>query len=383
MRHRRLIGPTIISLLLFGLLADHLFMSESRWSLSRFLGKIFSVFGAIVFHPALSPWISATVVPLLLVGLAVALLFLIVSGAKRAMTRVTPNVNTESFAATRKAPEVAVQIEPSRPSVISPRGHARRNRILSRWAWFFGSVALFFGIVICLIVFSLLGRAIERQSKNRAGVMSMGLGEIVAPALASGQFNDVRTAIERFATSNSLAYAYVEDAGGRIIAHWPRDLPRYLERSFPNSTERALRGMDIQYRGLGAYEAARRISDGKLGFIHVAISRQDIIAETYRYTTTIAALILILLFCIVGSFLLLSRSLLSPLTDLVEQAARLNEGDFEVALKLQRSDEFGDIALSLERLRSSLRFATARLDKGDISEFPGDLSRAPRPTRDR
>ncbi len=182
MQNRRLIGPTIISLVLFGLLADHLFMSESRWSLSRFLGRVFGVLGAIVFHPALSPWISATVVPLLLVGLAVALLFLTVSGAKRAMTRATPNVHTGSFTATRKAPEVAVQIEPSRPSVMAPRGLARRNRILSMWACYFGSVALLFGIVICLSVFILLSRAIERQSKNRAGVMSMGLGEIVAPA---------------------------------------------------------------------------------------------------------------------------------------------------------------------------------------------------------
>ncbi len=185
--------------------------------------------------------------------------------------------------------------------------------------------------------------------------------------LASGQFNAVSTAIEKFATTNSVAYIYVENAEGRVIAHWPRDLPRYLERDFPNSTERAFRGIDIEYRGLDTYEVARRVSDGKLGFIHLAIWRQSINAEAYRYTTAIAVMISIALFCIVGSFLLILRSLLSPLPDLVEQAARLNDGDFEVALKLERLDEFGDIALSLERLRSSLRFATARLDKGDIS----------------
>ena len=94
-------------------------------------------------------------------------------------------------------------------------------------------------------------------------------------------------------------------------------------------------------------------------------------------------MILIVLICVTGFFLLLSRALLRPLAELVDQAARLSKGDFEVALELQRSDEFGDIARSLDRLRSSLRAVFARLDRGQDSPRSGELGRISRPTWER
>jgi methyl-accepting chemotaxis protein len=248
------------------------------------------------------------------------------------------------------------------------RSQTRRNSMLSRWAYSFATVALLFGLVACIIVLSFLSRTLERQSKDRLGVMTMGVGEIVAPALASGNIAAAAAAVERFASTNPVAYLYLEDVEGRVIAHWPGDLPRYLRRNFPSSTERALRGIDSEYQGLATYEVARRIGDGKLGFVHLAIWRQAISVEAYRVTAAIAAMTLIVLFGITGSFLLLSRSLIRPLTELVDQSSRLSNGEFEVALELQRVDEFGDIARSLERLRSSLRAVITRLDKGQLSQ---------------
>ena len=41
------------------------------------------------------------------------------------------------------------------------------------------------------------------------------------------------------------------------------------------------------------YEVARRIGDGKLGFVHFAVPRQAISAETHRVTAIVSSMILI------------------------------------------------------------------------------------------
>ena len=381
MRYRRLIGPSVILLVIFGLLADHFFMGESPVSVTRLLGKVFGILAAILspaIDPALYSWIDEIFLPLLLVGLAIMLLSLSVSRAKQAMSQATQDVEASAPEPARKAP---VQIDLSVQKLTTPPGHTLGNTLLSGWAYSFGMVGLIFGLVVCIVVFSFLGLAIERQSKNHVAVMTMGVGEIVAPAVRAGNIDAAAGAIERFAATYSVAYLYLEDANGRIIAHWPRELLRYLRRDFPNSTERALRGVDSEYQGVDTYEVARRMGDGKLGFVHLAVRRQAINAETYRVTAVVAAMILIVVICIIGLFLLLSRSLLRPLADLVDQAARLSKGDFDVGLELQRSDEFGDIARSLERLRSSLRAVTTRLDKRQLAQRSGELNKAPRSTR--
>ena len=142
----------------------------------------------------------------------------------------------------------------------------------------------------------------------------------------------------------------------------PSDLPRYLRRDFPQSTERALRGSRGEYRGLEIYEVAKPIAGEKPGFVHLAISRQAIAAEIDRVIVAIAGMIFLALLCIIGGFIFAARALNRPLAEIAGHAERISKGDFEVPLALQRTDEVGDIARSLERLRSSLRAVTARLE---------------------
>ena len=55
------------------------------------------------------------------------------------------------------------------------------------------------------------------------------------------------------------------------------------------------------------------------------------------------------------------RDLHRPLLELVEQSTRISKGDFSVALATKRDDELGDLARSLERMRSSLRAVLSRI----------------------
>jgi HAMP domain-containing protein len=222
------------------------------------------------------------------------------------------------------------------------------------------SVLVLFGSMTCVIVFTFLEPAIKQQVQDRTGILALGLGEVVAAALP-GENEALSLAVASYAVREKVAYAYVEDHEGRMIAHWPADLPRYLRRDFPDSSIRALTGTIVDYRGMSLYAAAKRIEQDGAAFVHVAVD-QGIVHDVMREVVlsvafTIAALGVI---CCISLFVWTTRAIQGPWLELINHASRISTGDFSGALPLEREDEFGDLARSLERLRSSLHAATAR-----------------------
>jgi HAMP domain-containing protein len=348
-------------------------MSESPWSASRFFGKFLSIVSMILtpaVDPALYSWIGAAFIPVFSAAVVLVLLAVMVSRAKRAMSEATPLADASTADPARQAP-ARVPSDVSHQTELAAAKESQRTSLVGKWVFSFGAVGALFGLVICLIVFVFLSRAIERQVKNRIEIITMGLAENVTRAVASGKL-DAAGLVENYALSTSVAYLYIEDANGEIIDRWPKEMLRYLRRDFPGSTERALAGIEGEYRGAETFEIARPFGDGKLGFVHLAIWRESIRAEAQRFTALIAGAIVMALLPLAGASVLLGRSLCRPLVELVEQAKSLSNGDFNVPLALQREDELGDIARSLERLRSSLRAVAARLGKAQLPDRSGE-----------
>jgi HAMP domain-containing protein len=178
-----------------------------------------------------------------------------------------------------------------------------------------------------------------------------------------GRERDLSAAIRKYASMDGVAFVYVEDREGKIIAHFPKDMPIYLDRDFPRSTEAALRGVTIRHRGAAVYETAKRIDGGNAGFVHLGLYSGAIEAESRRAFAPIAALLVSLLIGSAAVFIAVIRAVNRPLCDLARQADQISKGDFAVPLPLKRIDEIGEIARSLERLRSSLRAVVSRLDR--------------------
>jgi len=151
-------------------------------------------------------------------------------------------------------------------------------------------------------------------------------------------------------------------------------LPRYLIRDFPGSAERALSGVNVRYRGEDVFEVGQRIGGVNKGFVHFGIWRDVIAAEARIALLPMVAAIVVLLLGITGTFIVIARRLNRPLLDLVDQADRISRGDFTVALNSKGSDEIGDIARSIERLRASLYAVVRRLDQDKSTEQPGKMT---------
>jgi len=374
---RRLIGPTVITLILTGLVADYMFLGDSPWSVLNILAKIALVFAAI-FTPALDPknltWLDAYLLPLTVIMLALALLWLVVTRANQAMREVTqdaelsvPSAAQSQLSDIRKAVEWVTEAE---PETAQPRQYP----LIHKLSFGFGAIAIIFGFAACVIVFGYISRAYEKELTNRAQITTIGLTDLVTRRLASKSVKDVDNDVEKYAAIKAVAYVYVEDANGAIIANIPKELPRYLIRDFPKSAERALRGVNMRYRGGEVFEVAHRIGGVNAGFVHLGIWRDVIAAEARIALLPMVAAIVVLLLGITGTFFVIARRLNRPLLDLVDQADRISRGDFTVALNSKGSDEIGDIARSIERLRASLYAVVRRLDQDNATEQPGKMT---------
>jgi len=364
MNKRRLIGPTILSIVFCGLLADYLYFTDSHWSVVGLLGKVVSIFGAI-FAPALDRtnygWMNDIVVPVTIVGAAIFSLLVVVTRAKRAMREATPV--PDAAIPTAAAPQATSAL----PSAEEPAQNKRRQYgLLGKLTFSFCLVGLFFGISAGIIVFGFLSRALDKQVESRADDMAFGINEIATRNLAAGTIQDLANVIAKYASIDGIAFIFIEDAQGRIIVHHPKDLPIYLDRDFPRSAERALRGAGVQYRGSAVYEVAKRVGSARQGFVHLGLWRGMIEAESRRALAPMVAMMAVALLGISVAFVYIAWSLNRPLLDLVQHADRISKGELGVPLQLKRADEIGEIARSLERLRSSLRAVMSRLDQNQL-----------------
>lgn len=368
MKKRRLIGPTILSIVFCGLLADYLYFTDSHWSVVGLLGKVVSIFGAI-FAPALDRtnygWMNDIVVPVTIVGAAIFSLLVVVTRAKRAMREATPEPN----AAMPTVPTAYVENKPTSalPSAEEPPQNKRRQHgLLGKLTVSFCAVGIFFGISAGVIVYGFLSRVMDKQVEGRADDMAFGINEIATRNLAAGTIQSLSNIIDKYASRDGVAFIFIEDATGRIIVHHPKDLPIYLDRDFPRSAERALRGAVVQYRGSAVYEVAKRVGSGRQGFVHLGLWRGMIEAESRRALAPMVAMMAVALLGISVAFVYIAWSLNQPLLDLVQHADRISKGEFGVPLQLKRADEIGEIARSLERMRSSLRAVMSRLDQNQL-----------------
>ena len=365
MKKRRFIGPTVASIIFCALIADSLYFADAPWSVARFIRKFLSGFGAI-FAPAFDPanygWLNAVAVPLSAVTAGIVILLVTVLRAKNAMRHATPAADAPVFTpAAHARGDDKAGILPLDPAEKPKQSYG----FLGKLTFSFCTISALFAISVAAIIYGFLGQVMDQQVKAHADATTFGIGEIVMSRVRDGREQDLSEVLRKYASIDGVAFVYIEDREGKIIAQFPKDMPIYLDRDFPRSTDAALRGVTIRYRGAAVYETAKRIDAGNAGFVHLGLNSGAIEAEARRAFAPIAALMVILLIGCAAVFVALARTVHRPLCDLARQADQISKGEFAVPLPLKRIDEIGEIARSLERLRSSLRAVVSRLDQSE------------------
>ena len=104
-----------------------------------------------------------------------------------------------------------------------------------------------------------------------------------------------------------------------------------------------------------------------MGAAHVGIWKDSIDKQIRGALFSLVTLVLIILVAGITIVFMLVNRLSRPIVQLTEVARQMSKGDLDTPASVKSGDEIGDLASSLERMRSSLKAAMRRLDRHSSS----------------
>ena len=177
-------------------------------------------------------WLDEYLLPITMIVLVFALLWLAITRAKEAKREATQDAETSMPSAAqsqlsdiRQGVELVADAEPA----TAP---SRRYPLIRQLTFGFGAVAIVFGFATCVIVFGSISRVYEKELTSRTQIITIGLSDLVTRRLATKSVQGLANDVEKYAAMKAVAYVYVENAKGAIIANAPEKLPRYLIETF-------------------------------------------------------------------------------------------------------------------------------------------------------
>lgn len=363
---RRLIAPTAVIALVCLLLVQHQFFGEHGWTVIAFLLRVLSIVVEIFTppEPVVSFFVEYLALPTAVLGVGILVLWLCLVRARQAMRQVTPDAEMPvwDLPAVAEPEPVPVPESQTAPALTWALRSFRFNCLRSKLILSFIAISMLITIAAGSVTYSILYRAAKRGAIARADIALTALSASAAAHLGEQRYQDLRRELAHALSRPTVAYIYVEDQAGNLIAHAPKDLASHLVRPPPPAPGAIGELRQVKFLSDAVYDFSRESPADKRFILHLGIWQDSIASETWSVLGPIFLFILLLMFAAAGAFVTLLRTLHRPLLELVEQSDRISKGDFSVTLALQRPDELGELARSMERLRASLRMVLARFE---------------------
>jgi len=220
------------------------------------------------------------------------------------------------------------------------------------------------GICVIAAVYELTGSTLRDQLDRRSLAIARNFSDAAAGYVAGRNTLALNALAGKYTLNDGVAYAYVEDGRGEILAQTFGRVPEDLQSATVSMTEIGRR--EWRWNGKAIYETSVPVLEGQMGKVHVGFWADDLDAEIQRALVPIIAAVAIVPF--VGALLsfLLAHWLVQPIVGLTRIADKVTMGDLETSVGgncVSARDEIGDLARALERMRSSLKAAMLRLGR--------------------
>lgn len=226
----------------------------------------------------------------------------------------------------------------------------------------YAGVMLALSILVIAAVYQLAQHTLEYQLDKRALSIATNFSDAAAGYLASKNLLALQTVARKYMLLEGAAYAFVKNSDGDVIGHTFAVFPDEL-RSGRSSEFSQIERRKLELNGRPVYETAVPVLEGQLGIVHVGFWADAVHAEIQRAVFPIVGIVAVIpLVGGIASFLL-AHLIVRPIVDLTEIAEKMTQGDLETAVPIGNTsrDEIGQLARSLERMRSSLKAAMSRL----------------------
>jgi HAMP domain-containing protein len=230
----------------------------------------------------------------------------------------------------------------------------------------FTIVMLVLGALAIVGVYQLAGNALRDQLDQRVLAIANNLSDAAAGHIAAKNSLALHAITRKYTLLDGVAYTYVENGKGEILAHTFGSFPPELQESLPVGGHRQNHRRELSLEGREVYETGVPILEGQLGTVRVGFWQDSIDKEIQRALLPLIAIVAAV--PLVGGLLsfLLAHWIVRPIVGLTEIADKVTMGDLETSVSgacVRSRDEIGDLARSLERMRSSLKAAMLRLGR--------------------
>lgn len=227
-------------------------------------------------------------------------------------------------------------------------------------------VMLVVGSLAIGAVYYLARNTVRDQLDKRALAITTNFSDAAAGHLASKNLLALNTLARKYTVLEGTAYAYVKNSAGETVAHTFGTIPDSVRQENTPVARSEVRRRELTWADRPVYEMAMPMLEGRLGFAHVGFWSDAAAAEIRSAILPIVAIIafLIVLGAVLSFFL--AQWIVQPIVGLTAIADKLTRGNLEASVGrnwLVSPDEIGDLARSLERMRSSLKAAIVRLSR--------------------
>jgi sensor histidine kinase regulating citrate/malate metabolism len=243
---------------------------------------------------------------------------------------------------------------------------SRRMGLKWKIGGIFTGVMLVLGAVVIAAVYRLTQDTLHEQLDKRALAIVTNFSDAAAGHVASRNLLALHALATKYTLLDGVAYAYVADEHGGVIAHTLRAFPEELRQEFSAGATRQIQRRELSLGERKVYETALPVLEGQMGRVHIGFWADSVRTEIDRALFPIVGIIAIVPFVGVLLSFLLAHWIVRPIVGLREIADKVTMGDLETSVGgncVSSSDEIGDLARSLERMRSSLRAAMLRLGR--------------------
>jgi len=230
----------------------------------------------------------------------------------------------------------------------------------------FAAMMLILGLGVVAVVYQLTKDALRDQLDQRVLVMANNLSDAAAGPMIGKNLLALDALVTKYTRLDGVAYAFIEDGKGEIVAHTLGTFPTELREGLPTAAHRQVYRRELSWGGKTVYETVAPVLEGQMGRVHVGFGADAVEKETLRVLMPLLGIIAIV--PLIGALLsfLLAHWIVRPIVGLTKIADKVTMGDLETSVSgrcVKLRDEIGDLARSLERMRSSLKAAMMRLGR--------------------
>jgi sensor histidine kinase regulating citrate/malate metabolism len=189
-------------------------------------------------------------------------------------------------------------------------------------------VILAFGVLLLIFANQLIGRALRDQIDQRTLAITNNLSHAAAGPVIGNNILELYASLTKYTQSQGVAYAFIEDGNGKIIANSIRPFPTELVGTSTPDERKQVDTRTVTLQGKTVYETRVPILEGQLGAAHLGIWAEDVKEEINTIRLTFAAVIVVLLLVAVALAVFLVRAIIATIgaeTDLPSEITHRSE----------------------------------------------------------